>query len=167
MAKKIWKTIETVLLVGEGADEEAFLHHVKTTFVPRGSGKTVKVKNAQGKGATHVVEWTIRQMATAEFDTVAIMLDTDKDWTLEAQKMAADKGIILLPSDPRFEAVMLRLLSQPHAGNAQTQKKQFAPFVRNKPTEPESYQDYFGGNDLLANRLKVPSIDRLLKIVGV
>ena len=167
MAKKHWRTNQTILLVGEGADEEAFLNHVKSNFVLRGSGKSVKVKNAQGKGATHVVEWTIRQMATAEYNTVAVMVDTDKDWTPAIQEKAANKNILLLPSTPCFEAVMLRVLDQHPNGNAQTLKKLFAPFVHNKATESESYQEHFSAGYLIANRLRDGSINRLLQILGV
>lgn len=167
MVKKSWKTNQTILIVGEGADEEAFLNHIKSIFVPRGCGKSVKVKNAQGKGATHVVEWTIRQMATADYDMVVIMLDTDKDWTHEARLKADGKGIVILPSTPCFEAVMLRVLGQNPNGNAQVLKKLFAEFVNNKATEAESYQEHFGAEYLLANRLNAPTIDSLLKIIGV
>lgn len=167
MGKKPWKTNQTILLVGEGADEEAFLNHVKSSFVHRESGKSVKVKNAQGKGAAHVVEWTIRQMATADYNIVAVMVDTDKDWTPETRQKAEDKGILLLPSTPCFEAVMLRLLGQNQNGNAQELKKQFAPYVHNKTTESESYQNHFGREHLLTNRLNDPSIDRLLQVLGV
>lgn len=167
MAKKHWKTNQAILLVGEGADEAAFLNHVKSIFVHRDSGKSVKVKNAQGKGATHVVEWAVRQLANSKYNLVAVMVDTDTGWTQEAQQKAADQNILLLPSEPCFEAVMLRTLCKRDTGDSQTLKRRFAPYVRNRSTESESYQDHFGREDLLANRFRDPAIDRLLKILGV
>jgi hypothetical protein len=167
MAKKIWRTNKTILLVGEGADEEAFLNHVKINFVSRDSGISVKVKNAQGKGATHVVQWTIRQMATAQYDVVAVMVDTDTGWTVEVQKLARDNGIILLPSHPCFEAVLLRLINQRPQVNPQALKRQLAPFVHDRSTQVESYSEHFGPIVLTGNRIREPSIDELLRILEI
>jgi len=47
------KTYRTLLLVGEGATEVAFLKHVKSLFVPRDAGLKVTIKDAHGKGANH------------------------------------------------------------------------------------------------------------------
>jgi hypothetical protein len=49
----------TLLIVGEGSDEKAFLSYLKEQLVPRGAGLMVVIKNAKGKGAKHVIEWTI------------------------------------------------------------------------------------------------------------
>jgi hypothetical protein len=54
----IWKAQRTLLLVGEGYHEEAFLSHVKQIYAPRGCGLAVTIKNAHGKGAMHVIDWT-------------------------------------------------------------------------------------------------------------
>ena len=55
-----WKVQRTLLIVGEGGAEEAFLKHVKHLYVPRGCGLIVTIKNARGKGAQHVINWTAR-----------------------------------------------------------------------------------------------------------
>lgn len=71
-----WKAQRTLLIVGEGAVEEAFLTYAKSLYVPRGCGLSVKIKNAGGKGAGQVVDWTVRQMANTQYDSVAVLLDT-------------------------------------------------------------------------------------------
>ena len=48
----IWKAQRTLLIVGEGRHEEAFLNHVKQLYAPRGCGLSVTIKNARGKGAS-------------------------------------------------------------------------------------------------------------------
>lgn len=105
-------------------------------------------------------------MATAYYDITAIMIDTDKDWTPEAQNKAKERGIILLPSTPCFEAVMLRLLDQNPNGTSQHLKKSFAPYVSNNATDPKNYQKNFGSDMLLEKRKLDASIDCLLKILG-
>lgn len=82
----IWKAQGTLLIVGEGYHEEAFLSHVKQIYAPRGCGLAVTIKNARGKGAMHVVDWTIKQIANAQFDIVAAMLDTDEGWSPNVAK---------------------------------------------------------------------------------
>ena len=55
MAKKrgYREQYETLLLVGEGETEVAFLSHVKALYAPRGCGLAIKVICARGKGAAH------------------------------------------------------------------------------------------------------------------
>ena len=70
----------------------------------------VTIKNAKGKGAKHVIDWTIRQAAIADYDKVAALFDTDTDWTQAVMQQATKYKVLLLKSDPCFEAMMLRLL---------------------------------------------------------
>lgn len=134
-----WTAYRTLLLVGEGATEEAFLRHVKGIYAPRGAGLKVTIKNAHGKGAQHVVEWTKRQMGIANYDSVAALLDTDKDWSQAVAKKAKSSRIRVLKSEPLFEAMMLRLIGQSDIGDSKTLKARLAPFVGNDPLRPENY----------------------------
>lgn len=43
----VWKAQRTLLIVGEGRHEEAFLNHVKHLYVQRGCGLAVAIKNAR------------------------------------------------------------------------------------------------------------------------
>lgn len=162
----IWKAQRTLLIVGEGYHEEAFLNHVKQLYAPRGCGLSVTVKNARGKGAKHVIDWTIRQIANTAYDSVAAMLDTDTDWTAAVDKQAKTKKIRVLKSEPCFDAVMLRLLGKNLVGDAKTLKKHLAPYVNDDPTMRQNYAAHFGSECLEAARANEPSIDVLLKLLG-
>lgn len=162
----IWKARRTLLIVGEGRHEEAFLNHVKQLYAPRGCGLSVTIKNARGKGAKHVIEWTIRQAAIAKYDTVAAMLDTDTDWTQAVAKQAKAKRIQVLASDPCFDAVMLRLLGKEPSAGASASKQQLAPYVNHDPTQRQSYELHFGAARLESCRMHEPIIDALLKLMG-
>ena len=162
----IWKAQRTLLIVGEGADEVAFLNHVKQLYVPRGCGLSVKIKNAQGKGAKHVIEWTGRQMAIADYDVVAALLDTDVDWSPAVEKLAKRKKIQVLASEPCFEALMLRVLEENPNSNAATLKKQFAPFVNSDATQSQNYALHFSAERLQAGRSYELTIDALLKLIN-
>src|SRR5258706_2436036 len=122
----VWHAQRTVLIVGEGRHETAFLNHVKQLYVQLGFGLAVAIKNARGKGAKHVIEWAARQVANTAYDTVAAMLDTDEDWSPALATQARTKKIQVLASDPCFDAVMLRLLGQRAVGDAKALKKMLA-----------------------------------------
>lgn len=162
-----WKTSRTLLLVGEGATEEAFLKHVKGIYAPRGCGLRVTVKNAHGKGAKHVIEWTAKQCGIAGYDLVGALLDTDQDWSEAVARKARSAGICVLKSEPLFEAMMLRLLGQSGIGDSKVLKARFAPYVRNDALRTENYADHFGRNCLEAGRGNEPSVDALLALFGI
>jgi RloB-like protein len=156
---------QTLLLVGEGYDEEAFLKYLKSHLVGRESGLEVKIKNAKGKGAKHVIEWTIRQAKQAEYDMVAAMLDTDKDWNPMVKKQANSEKIIVLESDPCFEAMLLRLYGVTPERDSKKLKRQFEPYVNNAATVSENYAEYFNPDALKSKRHLEKTIDELLKLL--
>lgn len=162
----IWKAQRTLLIVGEGYHEEAFLSHVKQIYAPRGCGLAVTIKNARGKGAMHVIDWTIKQIANAQFDVVAAMLDADTDWSPSVERQARRKKIQVLASDPSFDAVMLRLLGVNVEEEAKTLKRKLSPYLANDPTQRKNYELHFGKGCLEAGRTKEPTIDALLKLFG-
>jgi len=162
----VWKAQRTLLLVGEGYHEKAFLSHVKQLYVPRRCGLSVSVKSAGGKSAKHIIEWTIRQIANAAYDHVAVMLDTDTDWSPALAKRAKAKRIQILTSEPCFDALMLRLLGKHPVGDPAALKKVLAPYLNNDPTEQQNYAQHFGKACLEAGRQSEPSIDALLKLLG-
>lgn len=162
----IWKAQRTLLIVGEGRYEEAFLNHLKQLYVPRYCGLSVTIKNARGKGALHVVKWTAGQAAIAKYDVVAALLDTDTDWNEKTEKLARSKKILVLKSEPCFEAMMLRLIGKTPAGNAHALKAQIAPYVNDDATQRDNYVLHFGADCLQAGRSKEPAIDALLKLLG-
>lgn len=158
------KAKRTILIVGEGRHEEAFLSHLKRLYIGRGCGLSVSIKNARGKGAKHVVDWTVRQIRNVSYDVVAVLLDTDQDWTPAVQTKAKRNKIAVLTSDPCFEALLLRAMRKRAVGDAKALKKAFAPYVKRDPTRPENYQKYFSHEDLQAMRTIEATIDRLLKL---
>lgn len=162
----VWKAQRTLLIVGEGYHEEAFLNHVKQLYAPRGCGLSVSIKNARGKGAKHVVDWAIRQAANTAYDSVAAMLDTDQDWSPAVEKQARAKKVQVLASAPCFDAVMLRLLGKHPVGDAKALKQLLAPYLNNDPTQRKNYADHFGKGCLEAGRGYEPTIDALLKLLG-
>ena len=163
----LWKARRTLFLVGEGYHEKAFLNYVKHLYAPRGCGLSVTVKCAGGKSAKHIIDWTARQIANVAYDSVAVMLDTDTDWTPALSKQAKAKRIQVLTSEPCFDALLLRLLKKHPVGDAAALKKQLASYLNNDPTESQNYAEHFGRARLESGRKSEPSIDALLKLLNV
>ena len=113
----------TVLIVGEGDAEVAFLRYLKELYVARGSGVAVTIKNAHGKGALNVVDCAIRQSMSVQFDQVAALLDTDTDWTDAARKKAKQGKVHVLPCNPCLEALLLSLKDELTEGRTTSQLK--------------------------------------------
>lgn len=164
-SKKFRVQKKTLLLVGEGYDDEAFLKYLKSILVLRNAGLEVKIKNAKGKGAKHVIEWTIKQAAIADYDKVAALFDTDTDWTPAVEKQAKKHKVLLLKSDPCFEAMMLRLLGITPDLNSKNLKAQFAPFVNSGATRSENYAEHFSPEMLVAKQHIEPTIELLLSLL--
>jgi hypothetical protein len=137
---------------------------VKRIYAPQGCGLSVKIKNAGGKGAKHVVDWTIRQTQIAEFDDVAALLDTDVDWSEAVHRKAKKARIIVLQSTPQFEAMLLRLIGINDDGDSPTLKRKLAPFVNNNALHAGNYSTHFGRECLDRARNVEPTIQELLKL---
>ena len=167
--KKAMVQKRTLLLVGEGFDERAFLNHLKEKLIPRGAGLVVTIKNSKGKGAKHVIEWTIRQAAIAQYiaqyDVVGALFDTDTDWTPAVEKLAKQNKICLLKSEPCFEAMMLRIQGVTPELDSKKLKKQFADFVNNDATRYENYAEHFSTDILSAKSHKELTIEMLLNLL--
>jgi hypothetical protein len=115
----------TALVVGEGYAEEVFLKHVRALYTSNRQGCAVTIVNARGKGAANVVNHAIKFAAQADYDRIAVLLDTDTDWTQSVQARVRKAGLILLASDPCFEAVLLDIVGRARRGDSSEQKHSF------------------------------------------
>ena len=99
----------TVLLVGEGDAELAFIKHLKSLYGTRNNSLAVTVKNARGKGALGVVDFAIRQSRNAVYNVKAALLDTDTDWNKKTEAVAQKAKVQVVASHPCIKAMLLAL----------------------------------------------------------
>jgi hypothetical protein len=152
----------TVLIVGEGFSEVAFLEHLKSLYAERGSGISIKIGNARGKGPEHVLESAIRQSNNGAYDAIAALLDTDIPWTNALRAKASRKKILLLPSTPCLEGLLLEILGEPSVGTSDNLKRSFHPKLSGNSTDKQSYKKLFTKPLLDINRERVTTLDKLL-----
>jgi hypothetical protein len=95
--------------------------------------------SANGKGAKHVVDWTIRQTKNGGFDAAVAVFDTDTDWNQAVESKGRKCKITMILMEPRLEDVLPRVIGISPSGNT---KKQLAHYV-SKSTDSASYSSYF------------------------
>lgn len=152
----------TLLLVGEGLAEEAFLRHLRALYVERGS-KVVTVKNAKGKGGGHVLDYTLRQRKAAAFDEAAALLDTDHDWDDAKRAQARKAGITVFEATPCLEALLLAIAGQRPPGVTAACKREFAQRFGHEAHVAAVYTAHFARPALEAARLRVALLDALIQ----
>lgn len=105
----------TVLAVGEGKTEAAFLYYLKSQAVSRGKTR-VTVRPAHGGSPEHAVKYTRSIMAYNEpsnaYDRAVLLVDGDliADRNHEKRLRKDAKGISLLISRPCIEALFMTFL---------------------------------------------------------
>jgi len=160
------KAVKTLLIVGEGQDEVAFLNHVKQFPGVRGNGWQITIRNAKGKGAAHVIDVARRHSQIADYDGVAAWFDTDTDWNVQAERVASKHRIQVVKSEPCLEALLLRVLGKQPGPDHQL-KDQLAPFVDHRPAQSTSYKANFAQAALNAARASEITLDEILQLFRI
>lgn len=151
----------TVLLVGEGLAEVGFLNHLKALYVARGS-KAITVKNAKGRGGKAVLNYARRQREAAEYDQVAVLLDTDTDWD-DAQRASARRmKIAVFEASPCIEALLLSIAGHAAPHTTAHCKKVFKQIFGAQAHEAGLFAHHFGLAVLNAARERVTMLDRMI-----
>lgn len=154
----------TLLIVGEGDTEVAFLTHVKGLYAPRYCGLSVTVRNARGKGPANVVQAVQGYSKDRTFTLRAALLDTDLPWTQEARDVAARKRITLVGSSPCLEGLLLDVLGQPVPRVSDDCKRALGRVFAGDPLRAESYAGPFSRDVLEAARARVAALRQLLEL---
>ena len=160
--------LRTVLLVGEGYAEVAFIEHLKALYVSRGCGISLTVKNARGKVALYVVEVEILQSKNADFDVKAAFLDTDIDtgWGDKTRSTARKAKVQIVPCIPCLEAMLLALHGDVQEGLSTAYYKRSFENKFGKPADVASLYGVHFSKDFLDNaRIKSPQLESLLALL--
>ncbi len=157
----------TVRIVCEGYAEESFVKHMRSIYLGRRGNLALSTRNAHGKGGRNVLRYALTPSVRAGFDVVAIFLDSDTNWDDSQRKIAQQKGIHVLESDPCLEALLLTIAGHPSTGDSANRKRLFAAKFGAEAHEASVYALHFEQAVLDAARGRVPVLDRLLKLIGV
>lgn len=159
------RSFRTLLIVGEGDSELAFLSHLKSLYAPRGSGLQVTLRNAHGKGPEHVVEFALRQAQQFSYDSCAALLDTDLTWPPAMIKRARSRKLLLIPSRPCLEGLLLHVLARPVPALSDPCKQALHPLLSGRSTDPGSYAKLFPRRLLDERCTSVESLAELRRLI--
>lgn len=162
MARKQHQVRKTLLIVGEGDSEEAFLKHLRDFYCSGGAGVAATVRNAHGKGPENVIDHAASQARIASFDKQVALLDTDIPWTDKLKKEARKAKVDMIGSIPCFEGLLLAILGKQPAAQCADCKKAISLLLGVDLTERQSYAEHFPKAVLDAARLKIVELDQLL-----
>jgi hypothetical protein len=155
---------KTLLAVGEGKSEVAFLKHLKSVYCSKGAGVAVSIRNANGKGPSNVIGTALGAIRIASYDKKLCLLDTDLEWSHQNKSDAKRKKIELIGSAPCLEGLLLRILQRAVPSLSDECKKQLMTIAGKGMFEPEDYSDFFKIERLQEARSRIPELDLLLSM---
>ncbi|MBZ0095792.1 MAG: hypothetical protein K8H75_10560 [Sulfuricella sp.] len=158
--------LKTVLIVGEGDTEKAFLDHLKRLYVTRGCGVAVTVRNAHGKGPGNVIDAAMRHGRNGDFDIVAVLMDTDLPWNAEVHELAREHSICMVGATPCVDGLLLQILGEHVPEQSNRCKGEFHVRLGRKPFEREAYEQDFLKPLLDQKARTIPSLRKLLALMA-
>ncbi|WP_230661065.1 hypothetical protein [Psychrobacter sp. I-STPA10] len=134
----------TLIIVGEGEHDKAFLTHMKNLYDHRQSGQKVKIDFSSGGSPYDIIKDTVKKTSHADYDRRYILMDDDIDIRQQDRQLAKEQKRTILLSQPLcLEGMLLDILKQNIPDSAQRCKKVLHPQLDGKPTEPSSYASLF------------------------
>lgn len=162
MAKVVRRVRKTMLVVGEGDTEVAFLKHLRTLYCANHEGVAATTSNAHGKGPENVIDHTAKQARNGGFDLKVALLDTDIPWTDQLKKLARRLKIEMVGSIPCIEGLYLSILGRNPPEQSLECKKAIKQQLGCDLTDWQNYGQHFPKELLEAARGRIAELDRLL-----
>ncbi len=113
MAKRRVAQHTTLLVIGEGADDQAFINHMKGLYCPRGCGRSAKIEAGDGGSPGNIITTAIRAFKGVDYDRRFLVLDSDIPPSAAEVKQARSAGYqIILWSPQCLEGALLEVLGE-------------------------------------------------------
>lgn len=162
----------TILIVGEGPTEKAFLQYLKELYIARDGDFAVKIECGSGGAPCSVVQKAIRLRGSRAYDKCYVLFDADRP--LETDRKLSDRmnkrpRIEVLKSTPCVEGLFLAILKYPGFSQASASsdscKWEFhAKYIsEDKKMDKRSYADKFPRTVLDERRAQVLELDVILR----
>ncbi len=139
--------VVTLLVVGEGADDKAFIKHIKSLFHSRSrDSKGPKIEAGDGGSADVIITNTLRTFKDTAYNTKLLVLDADLPPSPAKIRAAKENGFhIILWAPQCLEGALLDVLGEPVNTHETSQnlKKRLHPQLPRHHTQPEAYATLF------------------------
>lgn len=141
--KKKHLQLASLIIVGEGPHDKAFLLHMKDLYDSRTTGQKVKIETADGGSPKDIIRSAIKNRHIA-YDRRYVLMDSDIPLSVQVTKYAKQNKIIIIQSTPIcLEGMLLEILDQNPPDTNQKCKSMLHPLLSGGPTEKSSYSQKF------------------------
>lgn len=158
----------TVLFVGEGPMERAFLRHVIDCFIQRDGQVAAKAENAHGGDPSVVIATAKKLLRQRSYDRCLVLMDTDRSWPANLPTHIGKTSVVFVPEEPVIEGLLLRILGHPNITTSTTVAECKRVLYRNyidekRRTNPLGYKRYFSRGLLESSRSSCPPLNMILQ----
>ncbi|WP_417516477.1 hypothetical protein [Marinobacter sp.] len=136
----------TLLIVGEGPDDQAFIKHMHQQYQADNTGVKPFIEKQSGGSPGNIITNAIRKYGHLPFDQRYIVLDSDIPITQQERDRARRHGYrILLWAPVCLEGALLDVLGEKvHEGDAaELLKKRLHPLLNGHHTDSKAYGNCF------------------------
>ena len=164
MARKLKRSLlSTLIIVGEGAHEKAFLSHLKALYSANTDQK-VKIDSADGGSPQDIVRVAVKKSKHIDYDRKFILMDSDIAVDDATKKLAKDNNITIILSEPLcLEGMLLNLLGINTPDTSKKCKALLHPKLDGNAADKNSYVRII--NKELLENTNLEQIVLLLKIL--
>ncbi len=141
--KRSHYSLKSLIIVGEGPHDQAFLEHMKSIYDSRFTNQTVKIEAADGGSPRDIINYLIRKRHIS-FDKKLILMDSDVLLTQQDRDLARRHDITILQSDPVcLEGMLLSIIGESPGVKSEACKKKLHKRLSGLPTLKSSYSALF------------------------
>lgn len=169
------RTKTTILIIGEGPTEKAFLQYLKAMYITRDMDIAIKVECGSGGSPRSVVEKAVRLKGSRGYDKCFVLVDSDlpfdPDGELE-RRMRRKPHIKMLNATPCIEGLLLAILDSGFSQQATTSVESKRIFEtkhlpEDKKTDKLSYERIFSRQVIEDRRSSLPELDAILRAMEI
>lgn len=155
----------TLLAVGEGPDDSAFLKYLRSVYCKDYEGVKLTTQPAHGKCPKHIINVAIK--VNGDFDKRIALLDIDVKIKSQEYDLATKNNITLINPQPSIEAMLLRILGKKPPSTTKECKRALKKLFPNADfkNDTAAYQKYFPLELIETSRDRIPELDQLIKLI--
>lgn len=136
--------LATLHLVGEGAEDKAFLQHLKNLYDGRATSQKVSIDAGDGGSPGNVISTVAGRCRGIDYDAIILLLDSDIEIERKDRERARRSNIQIVQSAPTcLEGMLLEALGHEAPRTNQECKSTLHRQLNGRATDPDSYSDLF------------------------
>lgn len=160
-------TRRTILIMGEGECDKAFLQHLNGVYGRDNCNLRVTPASAHGKGPPNVINKAVNARHGIGYNCRAALIDHDlaHKMTPALEELVRTSGLIIIWSYPCLEGLLLEILEECVPTSSNDCKRAMNSICPSKGTERAYYAKPFPREVLEHRRNDVSTLDELINLI--